>query len=113
MTTKFEALKWTALRGWGILFRTLFISFVGIAAYLWIDPQPIGDVPFAQLTLNQVFQSLFAFLIASGCIYWFLKFPDQKNTKGSNDNPYISWGWFGILVAMIVFMVSMLFVAWS
>jgi hypothetical protein len=100
------------LRWWGMLFRSCFISSIGLGAYLWFAPQPIGDVPFSELTLNQVFGNLFAVIIASGCIFWFFKFPIQEHPDWPNDNPYDFWGSLGIfvvfIVPVIVFLISVL-----
>ncbi len=100
-SSKLEDLGWALLRWWGILFRTLFILAVGIIGYFWLDPKSIGDVPFAELTLNQIFHNLFAVLIAFGCIYWFFNFPEQGDTKDPDSNPYVSWGRFGGWVVFI------------
>lgn len=112
--SKLDTLKWIALRRWGMLFRTLFISFLGIAAYFWMEPQNIGDVPFSELTLNQIFKNLFAFLMVGGCICWFFKFPDERNSmvEEPNDNPYVFWGRLSILVALIVTVIAFLYAAW-
>lgn len=93
--SKLYAFGWAILRWWGMLFRTLFISFVGIVGYFWLDPQSIGDVPFSELTLNQIFKNLFAVLIVIGCFIWFFDFPNQGSSKDPESNPYVSWGRFG------------------
>lgn len=59
-----EALGLKLMRWWGMLFRALFISIIGIVGYLWLDPQSIGDVPLAELTLNQILKNVVAALIA-------------------------------------------------
>jgi hypothetical protein len=107
--SKIEALKWAALRRWGMLFRAIFISSLGIGGYFWLDPQPIGDVSFSQLTLNQVFSNLFAFLLAVGCFCWFVNFPKQKkNPKSPDDNPYVIWGMFSVFIPLVALIVSMI-----
>lgn len=52
--SKIEAFKWMLLSRWGVLFRAVFIISLGAKGYFWLDPQSIGDVPFAELTFNQV-----------------------------------------------------------
>ena len=102
--SKLDAFRWAILRWWGGLFRTFFISSVGIVGYLWLDPKSIGDVPFASLTLNQVFSNLFAVLIVIGCFSWFFDFPEERDAKDSEYNPYVGWGRFGnwvVLIALI------------
>lgn len=116
--SKLETFKWTALRRWGMLFRMIFISSLGIGGYLWLDPQPIGDVPFSQLTLNQLFSNLFAFLLSVGCFCWFINFPQQKKgSESSNENPYVIWGIFSflfiLLAALIGLVIAFLYAAWS
>lgn len=102
---KLYAFGWAILRWWGILFRALFISALGITGYFWLDPKSIGDVPFAELTLNHIFNNLFAVLIPIGCIYWLFNFPDQRNSKDPDSNPYVSWGRFGGLVVLIAVLI--------
>jgi hypothetical protein len=46
----------TLKRGWGMLFRALFICSIGVIAYLWMDPLSIRS--FAKLTLSNVANSL-------------------------------------------------------
>jgi hypothetical protein len=118
ITSKLEPLKWSVMRRWGMLFRIFFISSLGIGGHLWLDPQPIGDVPFSQLTLNQVFSNLFDFLLIVGCFFWFVNFPKQKKKpEGPDDNPYVVWGVFGILFiflsAIIGLVIAVLYVALS
>lgn len=93
--SKLETLGWLLVRWWGILFRAVFISLIGIVGYFWLDPQSIGDVPLSELTLNRILKNLFAVLIAIGCISWFFKFPDQSESKSPEDNPYVTWAQFG------------------
>lgn len=113
LKTELSTVMLKILRWWGMLFRALFISSIGIIPYLWLDPQPIGDVPFSQLTLNQVFSNLFALLIALGCIVWFFKFPVQEHPQWPNDNPYNSWGWLGILAILVVSVITVIVIAWA
>lgn len=93
------------VRGWGMIFRAIFITIIGIVAYFWLDPQSIGDVPLSQLTLNHIFSNLFSVLIFIGCIIWFFNFPDQANKKSSKDNPYFLWGQFGGAVVLVIALV--------
>mgnify|MGYP001592815008 CR=1 FL=1 len=99
--SKLETFGWALVRWWGILFRTVFISLVGIIGYLWLDPQSVGDVPLAELTLNRILKNLFAVLLAIGCVSWFFKFPDQRDSKSPEENPYVTWGRFGGLVILV------------
>jgi len=105
---KYTTFKLDILNGLGRLFRTIFISFVGIAGYHWIDPQPIGDTPFPDLTLRQFFGNLFALLLGLGCIVWFFKFPKNKNPMSEDPirKPYLSWGCFGIFLVLLVIIVG-------
>ena len=107
VVSKLETFGWALVRMWGMLFRAMFISLIGIIGYLWLDPQSIGDVPFAELTLNQVLNNMFAGLIAIGCIIWFFSFPDQGDVESLEDNPYVTWGRFGggvfLVVALVVY----------
>jgi hypothetical protein len=106
--TAWEIFCWTVVGWWGILFRTLFIPAVGIIGYFLVDPKSIGDVPFAQLTLNQVFHYVFGILIriliAGGCLWWFFNFPDRAKAKSAEDNPYVVWGAFGGAVVLLAAM---------
>lgn len=116
--SKLETLKWTALRRWGMLFRIIFICSLGIGGYLWLDPQPLGDVPISQLTLNQIFSNLFAVILSVGCFFWFVNFPqEKKNPESPDDNPYVIWGLFSILfmflATLIGSVIAVLYVAWA
>jgi Na+/H+ antiporter NhaD/arsenite permease-like protein len=73
----------------------LFISVVGVVGYSWLSTESIGDIPFAELTLRQVFRHLFAVLVAIGCISWFFHFPETDNARSPQSNPYIDWAKFG------------------
>lgn len=86
------------LRGWGMLFRTLFITAIGVMAYLCFKPQSLGDVPLSQLTLNQIFGNLFGVLIPLVCIFWFFRFPKQKDSDEPHENRYAMWGLLGIVI---------------
>lgn len=115
--TKIETVKWTALRSWGMLFRAVFISSLGIGGHFWLDPQPIGDVPFSQLTLNLVFSNLLALILSIVCLCWFFSFPkEKKKQEGPDDNPYVMWGFFGILLmllfALIGLVATLIYAAW-
>lgn len=86
-------------RGWGVIFRLLFIVSIGLIGYLWIDPHSIGDIPFSQLTLNHIIKNLFAGLVVVGCFAWFFSFPEQHKEMKDEDNPYIMWANFsGVLI---------------
>lgn len=89
--------KLALLRGWGMLFRVLFITSIGILAYLFFKHQSLDDIPLSELTLNQVFGNLFGVLIPLICIFWFFNFPKQKDSDGPYENPYAMWGMLGII----------------
>lgn len=115
--SKLATFKWTASRQWGMLFRMTFISAIGIGGHYWLDAQPIGDVPFSQLTLNQLFRNVFDFLLITGCFCWFINFPKQKKKPESPyDNPYVVWGTFGVLflflTALIGSVITIFYIAW-
>lgn len=93
--SKIDALGWTFLRWWGVLFRALFICAVGIIGWFWIDPQSISDVPLSQLTLKQIGGNILAVVLAIWCIKWFFEFPEQERGKELRENSYIGWGQFG------------------
>lgn len=101
-----EALGLKLMRWWGMLFRALFISIIGIVGYLWLDPQSIGDVPLAELTLNQILKNVVAALIAIGCITWFFNFPENGADR-TEANPYVAWGraggWFSLVALFVVY----------
>lgn len=106
--SKLETLKWTAMRRWGMLFRAIFISSLGIGGYFWLDPQPISDIPFSQLTLNQLFSNLFAFLLSVGCFCWFVNFPKQKKSPESlDDNPYVTWSRISFLFIFLAALIGL------
>lgn len=95
------------LRWWGMLFRAILIFSIGIGGYFWLDPQPLGDVPFSQLTLNKVFSNIFALLLGIGCFCWFVKFLKQKKKPESpNDDPYVMWGMFSLLFMFLAALIA-------
>jgi hypothetical protein len=103
-TSKFEALGWSLLRWWGVLFRALFICAVGVIGWFWIDPQSISDIPLSQLTLKQIAGNISALIFAIICATWFFEFPEQERGKKPRENPYVSWGQFGgwvVVIAML------------
>lgn len=101
---KFEAFKLSILLSWGKIFRAIFILFLGIVGYCWINPPSMADIPFSELTLRHIFSNLFAWIVAIGCVVWFFKFPKHKNTENPYENPYAIWG----TLSVIVFAVSCL-----
>ena len=84
-------------RGWGMIFRFLFITSVGFIGYIWFNPQNLGDIPFSQLTLNLLFNNLFSLGIVIYCIIWFFNFPDD-----SFDEPYNKWANYSLIVYLIL-----------
>jgi len=91
------------LRWWGMLFRFLFIALVGIIGYLWMDPQPLGDVPLGQLTLKQIAANIMGVVIPIACFIWLFKL----NKKHDDESlPYEDWGQLGgyaLLIGIITF----------
>ena len=86
----------TLKRGWGMLFRALFIGSIGLIAYLWMDPLSIKDVPFAKLTLSNVAKFFAAAAIILYCLVWFFDFPSREKDK----DPYGKWAIFGVFVIL-------------
>lgn len=92
--------------------------------HLWIDPQPLGDIPLSQLTLNMIFSNLFAGALAIGALYHFFNFPDTPNSEIVDvepsqkreidilvlkSNPYVDWvkgsvGMIFILIFVVAWM---------
>ena len=107
LKTELSTVMLEILRWWGILFRAIFIFSIGIGGYLWLDPQPLGDVPFSQLTLNKVFSNLFAVILSVGCFIWFVNFPKQKKKPESpNDDPYVIWRMFSLLFMFLTALIA-------
>jgi hypothetical protein len=91
------------LRWWGMLFRVLFITLVGIIGYLWMDPQPLGDIPLSQLTLKQIASNIMAVVIPIACFIWLFKL---NRKYGDESLPYEDWGrlgGFALLLGFIAF----------
>lgn len=108
LKTELSVIMLKILRWWGMLFRAVLIFSIGIGGYLWLDPQPLGDVPFSQLTLNKVFSNIFALFLGIGCFCWFVKFPKQKKKPESpNDDPYVMWGMFGLLFMFLATLIGL------
>lgn len=104
---KLNTIKWTIVRWWGMLFRTAFILSIGFFGFIFY--KPIGDIPFSQLTLNQVFSNLFATIIVLGSIFWFFNFPNEKHfdlLENQKQSPYAIWGQFGGIVICIAALIS-------
>jgi len=78
-------------RGWGMLFRAVFIGAIAFIGYNWIDPRAIGDIPLSQLTLNDIIKPVFAIALGLGCLGWFFSFPET-------DEGYNGWAYFGYIV---------------
>ena len=92
-------------RGWGMIFRFLFIVSIGFIGYYWIDPQSIGDIPFSQLTLNLILKKLFAGLLILGCIVWFFRFPERHEEMKDEDDPYSMWANISCFFIFIGFLI--------
>jgi hypothetical protein len=88
---------------WGMLFRTIFICSVGYFGYLFINPEPIWDTPFSELTLNKLTKAIFGALIIIGCLKWFFNLPDRPKDAPSHFSPYKRWADFsGFLFVIAV-----------
>ncbi len=93
---------------WGMIFRALFIATLGYVGYNFVNPNPrsIGDIPLAQLTLNDILNPILGMGIIIGCGAWFFHFP----TRGKDDSdidPYISWAkgsGYLLIIAVFVFL---------
>ncbi|MCG9874890.1 MAG: hypothetical protein MH321_08895 [Leptospiraceae bacterium] len=92
---------------WGIIFRIIFISYLGFSTFNNLNTNSIGDIPIANLTLNQVFNYIFLFLIPIILITWLFNVPTRIYSEKSH--PYELWSAFGYLV-MLIMLVYMLYV---
>ena len=92
------------IRGWAMLFRFLFIAFIGLMGWNLIDPPGIGDIPFAQLTLNAIFKVIFATAVILACGVWFFCFPKRDENKPDAD-PYDYWANFSGLLVLVAFLI--------
>jgi len=79
-----------------MVFRTVFIIAVGFFGYEYLNPQPIGDIPFAQLTFDLIFKNLFSFALVIGCFKWFFSFPKKQDE--CEEDPYQFWASLGYLI---------------
>lgn len=86
------------IRGWGMLFRALFICSIGLVAYFWLDPLSIKDVPFAKLTLRQVIKFFSAAAIILSCAVWFFDFPGRDR----DNDPYDRWATFSVFFILVL-----------
>ncbi len=93
-----DKLSMRLLRWWGMLFRVLFITLVGIIGYLWMDPQPLGGVPLGQLTLKQIARNIMGVVIPIACSVWLFKL---NKKDGDESLPYEDWGRFGGFVLLL------------
>ena len=91
----------TVVRWWGIVFRLIFISFIAIANYLWLDPKSIGDVPLASLTLRDILGNILVAGVAIYCLNWIFQVPEDKER-------YLDWAKFGTWVAAIIGLVILI-----
>lgn len=96
----------TLLRRWGMIFRFLFIGAVALIGYGLIDPPSISDVPFSQITPNQLFRCMFAPALVIGCFSWFLSFPEPASY---DHEPYAVWAKFGGWTVGIIAFIGFLF----
>ena len=92
----FKGLLNIVIRGWGMLFRALFIASIGLIVFIWMDPLSIKDVPFAKLTMRKVVEFFSAAAIIVYCFVWFFDFPPRDGKK----DPYGKWAMFSIVVIL-------------
>lgn len=81
-----------------MLFRAVFIGAVAFIGYNWIDPQEIGDIPFSQLTINDIFKPVLAIALVLGCIKWFFSIPDTNEWA----KYWANIGYFALLVVIVL-----------
>lgn len=89
----------TFLVGWGMFFRAIFIISIGIFVWLYIEPQSLMNIPFAELTLGHLFRNLMALLVVIGILGWLFN-PPQREPDG--DNPYGLWVGLSVIVILVV-----------
>jgi hypothetical protein len=94
-----------------MVFRSLFIGAIGYFGYVFIDPEPIWDTPFSELTLNKIFTSILGILIILGCLKWFFSFPERPKNASPNFSPYEGWAKFSGYIFVIAVIAWILFVA--
>ena len=100
----------------GVLVRTILIPLFAVFIYQLIDPHGVWSVPFAELTLGMVFESLFTWLFVIFCIVWFFKFPISGSNEYADftdkvkaryiEDAYIKWartGGFILLIATLFY----------
>ena len=70
-------------------FRAILIGSVAYFGYSYLHPRSIGDITFAHLTFNDVFNSILAIGLVVGCGVWFICFPYRDSEHRSD--PYVEW----------------------
>lgn len=100
-----EAFFMKLLRGWGMLFRFIFICSIGYIGYSVFHVPSILDIPFSQLTIKSVAGSVFSIVIPFLCVGWFFNFPDYDEPE-DKDNPYYLWakGGLALIGAGVLFL---------
>mgnify|MGYP001582040404 CR=1 FL=1 len=86
-----------SIKVWGFIFRTVFIVAIGWFGYLYINPQYIGDVAFAQLTLKDIANNILAIGLVLLCALWFFKKFDSDDEGLS----YEEWANFGFSIVWL------------
>jgi hypothetical protein len=108
ITKSISKLPMKLYRGWGMLFRFIFIASIGFLGYQWVEGGPsIVDTPFSQLTLGIIIRGLLTIAIPLGCLGWFFSFPDYNDPE-DKDNPYYLWANGSFLLIGIIVIVWLL-----
>lgn len=76
---------------WGVFFRFVFILSFGFLLYTLIPQKSIADIPFSQLTLDYIVDSMLRIAPPIFCAFWLLNFPKGSYNEESEDSPYIIW----------------------
>jgi hypothetical protein len=97
----------------GVLSRIVLIPVFAVFVYQLIDPHGVLDVPFSELTLGMMFESLFTWLFVIFCIVWFFKFPriglgkyygisDADTVARAIEDAYMGWARVGGVILLII-----------
>lgn len=98
-----EKISMQLLQWWGMLFRVLFIALIGIVGYLWMDPQPIGDVPLGELTLKQIASNVLGIGIPILCFIWLFKLNKKHGDESLSLEDWGRFGGFVLLIGLVAF----------
>jgi hypothetical protein len=93
-------------RGWGMVFRfrSLYIGLIslGLLGYLWMNPQPMGDLPFSRPMFGNMLRKSFAVGVSVWCLIWFLDFGRRYQSIEDEHSPFEIWVYVGFLLIGIV-----------